>query len=465
MSGVAVKSSNSCASADQLSALLTDELPADQKAALEDHLAICLRCQSALLEQAGDLDLTPLSAPAIETDHGAGSGSVSLDQNEPRRGFLQSIPQPEMGLAAGPGAMAPFSPATDTLRLPGLELVDELGRGGIGVVYLAWQQSLCRLVAVKVVSREWLTTPEQRERVLRGAAAAVRLQHPNIVQVYHIGQQGSWVYGILEYLEGGTLAERMTGKPWEARAAAQLLCTLADAVGFVHKNDFIHRDLKPANILFKADGTPKLADFGLVRSMASDSKLTGVGEALGTPRFMAPEQAQGNKNIGPQVDIHALGVVLYEMLTGKPLFQGGTKYETIYQVVHQVVMPPAQLQPDIPASLTAICMKCLEKDPARRFPTGVELAGALRQYLAGEPEPLAVAVSESRLAARASTTRLIAALLLLVIVEAIGLVLVGRELSAARRNTSGLENPPPPAGQELQNDRNQSKVKSIKPPT
>jgi eukaryotic-like serine/threonine-protein kinase len=454
MSGVAVKTSNSCASADQLSALLIDELPADQKAALEDHLAICLRCQSALLEQAGDLDLTPLSAPAIETDHGAGSGSASLDENEPRRGFLQSIPQPEMGLAAGPAAMAPFSPATDTLSLPGLELVDELGRGGIGVVYLAWQQSLCRLVAVKVVSREWLTTPEQRERVLRGAAAAVRLQHPNIVQVYHIGQQGSWVYGILEYLEGGTLAERMTGKPWEARAAAQLLCTLADAVGYVHRNGFIHRDLKPANILFKADGTPKLADFGLVRSLASDSKLTRVGEALGTPRFMAPEQAQGNKNIGPQVDIHALGVVLYEMLTGKPLFQGGTKYETIYQVVHQVVTPPEQIQPDIPASLAAICMKCLEKDPARRFPTGVELAEALRQYLAGVPEQtVAVPSSVASRAAHRSNTRLLAALLALVIVEAIGLVLVGRELSEARHAADRLNDPQPRTTREIPDDR------------
>jgi hypothetical protein len=453
MSGVLTKTSNSCASPDQLSALLTEELSADQKGLIEDHLAICLRCQAALLEQAGDLDLTPLSAPAIETDHGVGSSSTPPDQNEPRRGFLQSIAQPDLGLAAGPSSVGPFSPATDTLSLPGLELVDELGRGGIGVVYLAWQQSLCRLVAVKVVSREWLTSPEQRERALRGAAAAVRLQHPNIVQVYHIGQQGSWVYGILEYCEGGTLAERMTGKPWQAGDAAHLLCTIAEAAGFVHKNGFIHRDLKPANILFKADGTPKLADFGLARSLASDSKLTGVGEALGTPRFMAPEQAQGNKNIGPQVDIHALGVVLYEMLTGKPLFQGGTKYETIYKVVHQVVTPPDRVQPGIPPQLATICMRCLEKDPAKRFPTGVELAQALRQYLAITPaETVGALRAEEPVTVRGANNRLIAALLLLVIVEAVGLIWLGSELTVARRDGQ-LKDLRPPAGSEVRNNR------------
>ncbi|CAN5287931.1 hypothetical protein BH10PLA2_BH10PLA2_37370 [soil metagenome] len=454
MTSAAAQVYTSCPNSNQLLALLTDELQGSARVVLEDHLAICPRCQSALLEMAGGIDLTPLGQQPPETDHGFGSLTSPPSTDEPRRGFLQSIPDPNFGLSGGPASVGPFSAATEDFNLPGLEIIDELGRGGLGVVYLAWQQSLCRLVAVKLVSKEWVTSPEQRERALRGAAAVVRLHHPNIVQVYHLGQHGTWVYGILEYLEGGTLAERMTSKPWDSLAAASLLRTLAEAVGFVHKHGFIHRDLKPANILFKADGTPKLADFGLARSIVSGGKLTLDGEALGTPRFMAPEQAQGNKQVGPQLDIHALGVIFFELLTAKPLFQGGTKYETIYQVVHQIVTPPDQIQPDIPPALVRICMKCLEKDPAKRYANGTELAGALSDYLQDSspnvrpgpvhPEPaLTSAPTPNRMG------RLVPALLALVIVEACGLLWLGSASHSGEENADRKNSNQPIATTEL----------------
>ena len=214
---------------------------------------------------------------------------------------------------------------------------------------------------------------------------------------------------------------------------ATLLRTLAVAVGFVHDNDLIHRDIKPANILFKADGTPKLADFGLARSVASNGKLTLEGEALGTPRFMAPEQARGDCGIGPPVDIHALGAVFYELLTGKPAFQGATKFEILYQIVHQPVTPLDRTQPNIPPELVRICMKCLEKDPARRFASGTYLAEDLDKFLEGkEQHALPQAVQEKSPIAAFPWRRIAVATVAIALIEALVIVWLIAEHFAAK---------------------------------
>ena len=382
----AVVARDVCPTPEQMSSLLADELPAIPREIIELHIADCGRCQKALLDLAGPLDLTPLSDPMLETDH-SGSNVTLHGPDEPRSDFLRGIPNPSADLRDVPESAAAFSSTVPQLDLPGLELIDELGRGGLAIVYLAWQQSLSRLVAVKVVAKEWLTSPEERERALRGAAAIAHLQHPNIVQVYHLAQHEQWLYGILEYLEGGSLADRLKAGPIELSRAAILLRTLARAIAFVHEKGFIHRDLKPANILFAADGTPKLADFGLARAIASEGALTRIGQSLGTPRYMAPEQALGHQRIGPAADIYALGSTFYEMLTGKSPFHGETKFDTLYQVVHQAAVPPSQLQPAIPPELETICLRCLEKDPGRRYPSANDLADEIDRFINGTRSP------------------------------------------------------------------------------
>jgi serine/threonine protein kinase len=376
----AVLSRDQCPTLDQLKSLLGDELPEGSSDPLEEHIAGCASCQKALLESAGPLDLTPLG-DAIRERIGAGAKTPVRDFDEPREGFLRGIANPTQNPRGVPESAATFSSSAPLLELPGLELIDELGRGGLGIVYLAWQQSLARLVAVKVVASEWVASPEERERALRGAAAVAHLEHPNIVQVYHLAQHENWFYGILEYLEGGSLADRLMGVPMEPRAAALILRSIARAAAFVHEKGFIHRDIKPANILFKADGTPKLADFGLARAIASAGVLTRVGQSLGTPRYMAPEQALGQQKIGPAADTYSLGSTFYEMLTGRSPFHGETKFDTLYQVVHKAPVPPTKLNAAIPPALQAICLRCLEKEPGRRFASATALADELDRFV------------------------------------------------------------------------------------
>jgi WD40 repeat protein len=271
-------------------------------------------------------------------------------------------------------------------KVPGYAILGELGRGGMGVVFRAWQTSLNRLVALKVLLPGPCAGHDQLARFRVEAEAVGRMQHPNIVHVYEVGQQDGGPFLTMEFMAGGNLAQKLAGTPLPPRLAAELLETVARAAHYAHQQGILHRDLKPANILLTPEGVPKITDFGLAKDLDFESGQTGTGAILGTPSYMAPEQATGHtRDISPATDIYALGAVLYELLTGRPPFQGATPLETLEQVRKQEPVPPARLQPNCPRDLQTICLKCLEKAPGRRYPSALGLADDLRRFLDGKP--------------------------------------------------------------------------------
>ena len=259
--------------------------------------------------------------------------------------------------------------------ISGYEILGELGRGGMGVVYRARQVALNRSVALKMVLADAHAGPAALHRFRAEAQAVARLQHPNIVQVYEVGEHGGRPYFSLELVEGCTLADRLAGTPLPAHAAAELTERLARAIHAAHERGVIHRDLKPANILLQARGslpvgldTPKITDFGLAKQVDGDSNLTRTGAVLGTPSYMAPEQAAGRaKEIGPAADIYALGATLYELLTGRPPLKGASPMDTLLMVMGDEPVPPSRLNPKVPRDLETICLKCLQKEIGRRY--------------------------------------------------------------------------------------------------
>jgi photosystem II stability/assembly factor-like uncharacterized protein/tRNA A-37 threonylcarbamoyl transferase component Bud32 len=299
---------------------------------------------------------------------------------------LQSLP----GSAATPASVAALPSFSEPPpRLGGYEIVGELGRGGMGVVYKAYQTKLKRHVALKMLMAGRVAGQEELARFRTEAEAVARLQHPNIVHIYNIGRQGGRSYLVLEYVGGGSLAHKLRGKPQPPREAAALAETLARAVASAHKHGIIHRDLKPANVLLMPDGLPKITDFGLAKRLDVESGQTQSGAIMGTPSYMAPEQAAGKvHHIGPHTDVWALGAILYELLTGRPPFRGETTLETLHHVVFEELEPPSRVQADVPPELEAICLKCLQKDRAARYATAEALADDLRRYLE-RPAPAA----------------------------------------------------------------------------
>jgi tetratricopeptide (TPR) repeat protein len=304
-------------------------------------------------------------------------------------------------------AAAPALPA-EFPHLDGYEIRDLLGRGGMGVVYRAWQAALKRVVALKFLRGPAGAAAHELARFRTEAEAIARLQHPNVVQIYEVGEQRGVgerrgrPYLVLEFVAGGSLADRLDGTPWPALPAARLAETLARAVHHARECGIVHRDLKPANVLL-ADGEgpspqspaphppsvgiPKIADFGLAKFVAGGGgTLTGSGEIMGTPSYMAPEQAAGQaRQVGPAADVYALGAILYELLTGRPPFRGETPLDTLRQVTEDEPVPPRCLQPRVPRDLETVCLKCLQKDPARRYGSAAALADDLRRFGAGEP--------------------------------------------------------------------------------
>jgi tetratricopeptide (TPR) repeat protein/tRNA A-37 threonylcarbamoyl transferase component Bud32 len=271
-------------------------------------------------------------------------------------------------------------------EVPGYEIVGEIGRGGMGVVYKARQRGLNRWTALKMVLAGAHAGEQQLARFHTEAEAVALLQHPNIVQIYDVGEHDGLPYFSLEYIDGGALDREIHRKAQPPREAARLVEMLADAMQYAHQHGIIHRDLKPANVLLTRDGTPKITDFGLAKRLESDSSQTKSGTLMGTPSYMAPEQARGEvHDVGPLADVYALGAMLYELLTGRPPFLASTAMETIMQVTRDEPVAPTRTQANIPADIETICLKCLQKEPAKRYASAGALAEDLRRFLSGEP--------------------------------------------------------------------------------
>jgi WD40 repeat protein len=274
----------------------------------------------------------------------------------------------------------------ERVSVPGYEILREIGRGGMGVVYVARQRGLKRLVALKMILAGQHAGAEQAGRFRAEAEAVAHLQHPHIVQIYEVGEHEGRPYFSLEYLEGGSLSRKLGGVPLEPRQAARLLEMLAGAMHYAHQRGIVHRDLKPANILLTAEGLPKISDFGLAKQMDEDRGQTQTGAILGTPSYMPPEQAAGQARVvGPLADVYALGAILYELLTGRPPFRAANYWDTLLQVRTEEPVPPSHLQPKLPRDLETICLKCLHKEPGQRYASAEALAEDLRHFLAGEP--------------------------------------------------------------------------------
>jgi serine/threonine protein kinase len=295
--------------------------------------------------------------------------------------------------------------SADWPAIPGYEILAELGRGGMGVVYRARQVSMNRFVALKMLRDGALASRQQRDRFRIEAEAAARMRHPNLVQIYDVGEHGGRPYFAMELVEGGSLDKHIGGRAQPAPQAAELVRTLALAVQHAHERKIVHRDLKPANILLPSPAIPKITDFGLAKRLDSDSTAwTQDGAVLGTANYMAPEQAAGRvRDIGPAVDVYALGGILYELLTGRPPFAGDSWEQTVQQVLHDEPTPPARLRSEVPRDLETVCLKCLEKEPNRRYASAAELAEDLGRFLEGRPViavPLGARERLARLAER-----------------------------------------------------------------
>src|SRR5262245_47497919 len=304
---------------------------------------------------------------------------------------------------------SPRASRTATAGVPGYEILSELGRGGMGVVYLARQTKLNRLVALKMILAGAHAGPRERERFRIEAQAAAQLQHPNIVQIHEIGENEGHPYLALEYVSGGSLAALLTGNPWPPRDAARLIEPLARAIHHAHERGIIHRDLKPANVLLATTSVQeqprtallaenrlqhavKITDFGLAKQLDEAERRTeGLGPTrsgavMGTPSYIAPEQASGKIGmVGPPADVYSLGAILYEMVTGRPPFRGETPLDTVLQVMADDPISPRQLQPKLPRDLETICLKCLNKETWRRYETASGLADDLQRFLKDEP--------------------------------------------------------------------------------
>ncbi|MEM1068251.1 MAG: serine/threonine-protein kinase [Planctomycetota bacterium] len=266
------------------------------------------------------------------------------------------------------------------------ELLRQLATGGMGVVFKARQISLNRIVALKMILAGQLATEKDVNRFRSEAEAAAKLDHPGIVPVFESGEVSGQHYYSMGFVEGNSLGYQLHDGPLTPGDAAALLADICDAVAYAHSKGIIHRDLKPGNVLLDANGSPRVTDFGLAKHVESDSELTKTGQILGTPSYMPPEQALGDLDaIGPQSDVYSLGAILYCLITGRPPFQAARAIDTVVQVLEQEPVAPRVQNPSIPKDLNTICLKCLEKDSAKRYDSAESLAEDLRRWISGEP--------------------------------------------------------------------------------
>ena len=389
---------------------LAGELGDDGEHALSAHLDRCASCQGELARL--------VDGPAVHRSPFTESDATGRDLD---LSFLDRLRMTSVDPAWTPprwdqvtGGLT-LSAGLDLSRsrgnrdpVPGYEILGELGRGAMGVVYKARQLSLGRLTALKMILGGEQAGVDDRVRFRAEAEAAGSLRHPNIVQVYEIGEAGGLLFFSMEYIEGQTLKQRLRGTPQPARAAALLLETLARAADYAHRCGIVHRDLKPANVMLETVDlppcsglstqnmslptelaglglVPKITDFGLAKRVG-DTLGTQTGQLLGTPTYMSPEQLAGQTGpAAPAVDLYALGCILYESLTGRPPLLDASLEALAARVQREEPIPPRRLQPRCPRDLETICLKCLEKQPARRYASAAELADDLARFLAGEP--------------------------------------------------------------------------------
>ena len=400
-----------CPSDEHLASLLDERLDAEDTAAIGAHLEACARCQQALEELTYErfsatewrtpTEVTADSAapgPATAANGIAPPGQPELDTDlqveqdsrrkrlildaKPRQPSSFYVPPAEKSDAVGGDAgSAAYPPQVD-----GYDIVGRLGRGGMGVVYRARQHGLDRLVALKMLRGGSHADAETLARFRIEVRAVARLRHNHVVQVFDVGESHGLPYVSLELLEGGSLEAKTSGNPQPEPDSARLVATLARAIGSAHAAGIVHRDLKPANVLFTRDGVAKITDFGLAKRLDEDDGQTQSGQVMGSPSFMAPEQARGDSPlVGFAADIYSLGAILYEMLTGRPPFKGGSAVETLHQVVHVEPIAPSKLRPGLARDIETICLKCLSKEPSKRYSAAEDLADDLDRFLSGAP--------------------------------------------------------------------------------
>jgi hypothetical protein len=354
-----------CPGDEALEGLLLGKLTAEQEAAVVAHVEGCATCESRTQEIERRAD------PLLSALRGQAGGAAPAPE--------------ERTQVRGPPSYDPWP-----VLVEGYRVLEEIGRGGMGVVYRAYQRRLRRVVAIKMILTGRLAGGEELVRFRMEGALLARLSHPNFVQVYEVGaveREGGALqpYLVLEHVDGGSLKDRMAAAPLPAREAAGLVLTLARAMETAHAQGIVHRDLKPANVLVARDGTLKIGDFGLARELGGAS-LTPAGLTVGTPLYMAPEQASGQAaSAGPAADVYALGTILYEMLAGRPPFRRDTPMKVLAAVVQEAPEPLSRLRPGVPRDLATICAKCLEKEPHRRYATAQALADDLQCWLEGRP--------------------------------------------------------------------------------
>jgi eukaryotic-like serine/threonine-protein kinase len=405
-----------CLTPQQIDDLLATGFDWGDESACAAHLDECADCSVLFEQRSAIADVENWRLAALEWAAPSREDSALLEslKREPQTHDVKRTDYGALyhgGLVNGqlePRIMKMAAAKTRLPEVPGFEIAAELGRGGMGIVYRARQPAHDRTVALKMILAGRQASVEDLGRFHDEAEAISRLRHPNIVQIFEVGQHDGRLYFVLEFVEGGTLADKINDKPLPARSSAQLLEALARAMYYAHQRGIIHRDLKPANVLLHsrkafldapdAEQTsedwdfrrymPKITDFGLAKLLDRNAVNghTASGDVVGTPNYMAPEQAQGKPYpIAATTDVYSLGAILYEMITGRPPFQGETPMDTLLKVHSEQPVRPRKIVRDIPAALEAICLKCLRKQPSRRYRSSEELAEDLRLFLAGRP--------------------------------------------------------------------------------
>jgi eukaryotic-like serine/threonine-protein kinase len=368
-----------CCSGDKLlTQLVEEQLDQAQAESIIAHVETCNSCQERLRQ------LTSESCHYMQWGYFGNDGSTPW-HDDVRLESARGVPQRTAGLvppgaqSRGMGSDAGF-PAIE-----GYDFLAELGHGGMGVVFKARQHRLSRLVAVKMIRAGSLAKPEDLARFRIEAETVANLRHVNIIQIHDIGETGGLPFVTFELLEGGSLDGVLGGTQHPEASSAQLVATLARAIQVAHEAGVIHRDLKPSNVLFSSDGTPKITDFGLAKRLEEDGQ-TATGQVMGSPSYIPPEQAEGRaKEATPETDVYSLGAILYEMLTGRPPFKGVTAMETLYKVLWEDPVAPSRLQSHLSRDLETICLKCLAKEPHRRYASAAALADDLDRFLSGQP--------------------------------------------------------------------------------